>query len=270
MKIGFHIPRIEHSTEKSVEAIAERAAPFKMTCMQIFAVGPQNHKVVLTAEDETYLRDKCVVIHGAYIDNPWNSAPGTIHNIKVEFGIAQNIGAAGVIVHLSAAANAHKHKIIDQLDVEKYAGVTLFLEINAARASANTFETPEKINTFFADLKPKHIKLGLCIDTAHLYSCGVALTTADDAKRFLRELKVSGPIMFHLNDSGGVLGAGKDLHESLCDGNIWKKYKHNAASPDSGFYYILKYAKKNNHIVILERHEGVIKDDVEVLKHVFI
>ena len=268
--IGFHIPRIKHNTEKSVEAINELLEGLKFPCMQIFAIGPQNHKEVLSAEDKNYLRGKCVVIHGAYVDNPWNFAPGTIHNIKKELSIALDIGAAGVIVHLGASANKSKHKIIDDLDREKFKGATLFLEINAARANENTFETPEKINAFFADLQPKYIKLGLCIDTAHLYSCGTALTTAGDAERFLHAIKFSGEIMFHLNDSGAEFGDGKDVHESLCDGNLWKKYKRRADIRESGFYYILEYAKKHNCIVILERHEHAIKDDVAVLKRIFI
>lgn len=259
--LGFHIPRIQHSTEKSVEAIQEMVNEtcVKMQSIQIFAVGPQNHNEVLNSGDIEYLRS-CpykVVIHGAYIDNPWNSAPGTIHNIKKEFGIMQSVGGVGLIVHLSGAAGEHKHKIVSQLDLEKFRDCVLFLENNAMRSGPLSFETPDKINAFFADLRPKYIKLGLCLDTAHLYSCGVSLKMLAEAKAFLRGLKVPH-LMFHLNDSGAEFGSGKDLHEPLTHGNIWRK--------GDGYQYILKYAKKKNLIVILERHQGEISKDLNLLE----
>src|SRR5581483_6080298 len=80
----------------------------------IFVTGPQSRRETLTESDCRYIKSVTsgasgttptpVLIHGAYIDNPWSRSPGSTINIKREMEIATYIGAEGVVVHLGAGA----------------------------------------------------------------------------------------------------------------------------------------------------------------------
>ncbi len=283
MSIGYHVSRHvsldTKSTKKAPLHVALEEAytqmiqlGFKSLSAQIFVTGPQSYKELLSAEDTTNVRrvisDRNIntVIHGAYVDNPWNLSQGSIHNIKKELAIAASIGATGVVVHLGANANKTLSevltKIANDMPPEILEVVTLWLEINAAKPTVNTFETPKKLNALFdevAKCKPPALKVGLCIDTAHLWSCGIALTTYEAAQKWL-SLLPQVPIMLHLNDSKSILSSGVDRHDRLTDGNIWGLYKHHSLE-DSGLTAILNWAESNNIMTILERdHAGTFQD----------
>ena len=254
----------------------------KSPSLQIFACGPRNFDETLTPDDKKQCKEIIastgarVVIHGTYLDNPWKGKRGTVHNIKKELRIASEIGAEGVIIHLDSAAHddAAFTKAIESItDFSNYSNVipmvTLWLEINAAKSSPATFETPNKIYERFKDIingkiNTHGMKIGLCIDTAHLFSCGIALDTYDRAVKWLEDvssLLIDVPIMLHLNDSASTLGSGKDQHEVLTMGNLWAGYGSTIPMEDSGLMAILKWAEIHGYILILERdYEDAIKD----------
>lgn len=282
MPLGFHVSKAavrpdgtKYSRPMSV-ALREdmeflSSFGFNKACAQIFVSGPQSFTETLSAEEKNAVRkfiiemDAQIVIHGSYVDNPWRGSSGSIHNIKQEMRIAETIGANGVIIHLgSGTESSLKHvleKVSESLESTR---VMLWLEIHAAKSSANTYETPEKLNRLFdriANCAPS-IPIGLCIDTAHLYSCGTSLDTYAAAAAWIKALpKV--PMMLHLNDSRARLGSGVDLHAALCT-NIWASYHPTTGHlpfEDSGLCCILEWASNNNIVTILERDRpGLIRD----------
>jgi endonuclease IV len=108
--------------------------------------------------------------------------------------------------------------------------------------------------------------VGLCVDTAHLYSCGFCLDSKQAAKQWLSGLPdiEINPIMFHLNDSASELGSGRDRHAGLCQGNIWGGYENNIV--DSGLLEILTWCEDNNAPVILERDPINLNKDLKLLE----
>ena len=66
--------------------------------------------------------------------------------------------------------------------------------------------------------------LGTCIDTAHIFTAGYDLRTADDLERTLetfdREVGLDKLGAVHLNDSKAPFGSNKDRHENIGDGEI--------------------------------------------------
>ena len=210
-----------------------------------------------------------LIVHGAYVDNPWSS--GSIELIKRELDMCHKCAASGLIVHLGTKTNesisAVLHKIIKEVKQDVLDNVTLWLEINSAKQSNNTFESPAKLNKLFTIIneitRGSTLLVGLCIDTAHLWACGVSMSTYNNAQSWLNALKVS-PIMFHLNDSSSELASGKDVHAPLCQGKIWHDHKRKLA--ESGIACIINYAKKNKCVIILERHDDDIEQDMAVLK----
>ena len=153
----------------------------------------------------------------------------------------------------------------------------LWLEIHSAKSSNFTYETPEKLSRLFAriasyGLNMRNVKVGLCIDTAHLFACGTSLETFDAAKRWIEginPLRASGiPIMMHLNDSASSLNSGIDKHEILCGGMIWSAYHPTTGHlpfERSGLNYLLEWADSNRIVCILERDDDELHKDLKLI-----
>ncbi len=269
--IGLHI-RKHHTL---AESLLNQITLNKIKTAQIFLLNPFSGANTTSTDDLNNIKiiiDKYhlnLIVHGAYVDNPWSS--GSIEIIKREFELCRKCGASGLIIHLGNKTNESITVVLQKIikDIPAIEHVTLWLEINAAKQSDNTFESPKKLNKLFNiihELTRNTILLvGLCIDTAHLWACGVSMSSYNNAQLWLNELKVQ-PIMFHLNDSSEVLASGKDIHMPLCKGKIWHDYKSRIA--ESGIACIVNYAKKNNCAIILERHDDDIKADMKVLKDI--
>ena len=275
--LGIHVSKDGRDMQQALRDDLQEVRAFgvRNPCAQIFVVGPQNYRETLTETEKRAVRvliqEKAltVVIHGSYVDFPWTRKQGAIYNIKREMRIANQIGAQGVIVHLGngAADSATLGDVIARvtdLPREITQSVTLWLEINATKASPQTFETPAKLSALFesvADANSHGMQIGLCVDTAHLWSCGVSLAYYETAQEWLDGLPTNIPIMFHLNDSSCVLGSGIDKHELLAQGNIW--------NPDdienSGLLAILEYIEEHGSMAILERRSDVRLQDVDLL-----
>jgi deoxyribonuclease-4 len=67
-------------------------------------------------------------------------------------------------------------------------------------------------------------RLGICVDTAHIFESGVDLRTRDGLDGLMRELDESCGrerlVMFHLNDSKTPLGSNRDRHENIGEGDL--------------------------------------------------
>ena len=286
MSIGFHVNKSMNMSKNKSDMCAAiencnkllKGFEFKNICAQIFVSGPQSYDETLTKEEQswiaTYVRKNSIqlVIHGAYVDNPWNKNPRSIHNIKQEMKIARKLGATGVIVHLArgAADDANVEYVLAHLanledDIKN--NVILWLETHTAKSSEYTYETPEKILKLFERIAAinSSLKIGLCIDTAHLFSCGCALTNYDTAKKWLAGISsLRVPIMIHLNDSKSKLNSGRDEHEKLLAGNLWGMFTAISVE-DSGLNAILEWASSRNIVVILERDYDDLLSDFMII-----
>ncbi len=67
-------------------------------------------------------------------------------------------------------------------------------------------------------------RLGVCLDTQHLFASGVSYATPEEADSVLdaleRSVGVERVVCLHLNDSKVPLGANRDRHENLGEGAI--------------------------------------------------
>ncbi len=146
--------------------------------------------------------------------------------------------------------------------------VRLYLEMVAAKPARAAFNTADKIKELFTAIRAKTDPTlhwtGLCIDTAHLWSGGIDLSSYDKAREWLSELEAISAvippdrIMFHLNDSAYDLGDGRDKHAPLMNGKIWEDYKQ--APQKSGLKAFIDYIQKYNCPAIFERTSGLDLD----------
>jgi deoxyribonuclease-4 len=89
-------------------------------------------------------------------------------------------------------------------------------------------------------------RLGLCIDTQHLWASGYDYSTMAGTKKLIKEVNdrigIDRLACFHLNDSKTELGGNKDRHANLGEGTIGAK----------GLAPLLGHPKVRNLPLILE------------------
>ena len=101
----------------------------------------------------------------------------------------------------------------------------------------------------------KHkLQVGICIDTAHIFSSGYDISTLDGIKFYLDEFnKLIGwqhIIMFHINDNKFKCNSKKDFHKGIGQGEIF-----NTSEGIKALKYIKTFCIKHNIPMILETHK---------------
>jgi deoxyribonuclease-4 len=142
---------------------------------------------------------------------------------------ATALGAFGLVMHpgshrgigASTAAARIARRVVDALD-EAGGGCALLLE-NTAGAGGTVGRTFAELAAIIdaADGDPR---IGVCIDTQHLWASGVRYRTLAEADHVVaqldREVGLARVRCLHLNDSKVALGANRDRHENLGTGTI--------------------------------------------------
>ncbi len=107
-------------------------------------------------------------------------------------------------------------------------GVTAVIEATAGQGS-NVGYTFEHLKAII-DLVDDKSRVGVCIDTAHIFAAGYELRTRDGYDKTWRQFEDILGIDYlkgiHLNDSKKELGSRVDRHESLGEGEIgWQTFE---------------------------------------------
>lgn len=267
MPLGFHVSKNKRTMINALTEDIRKLNDFD-PCAQIFIMGPRNSATIskddIVAITEFTASNKIpIVAHSAYINNPWGGGSVAIPNINKELMLCNVMGLEGLVVHLGKTSSDYNTMARILKDLK---GKKLYFEIHAAKQPF-TFETTEKLNDLFRTINMCDTSIdniGLCIDTAHLFSSGTSLEKAHIAKKFIAELP-NVDIMLHLNDSASALGSGIDKHAGLTHGHIWGT-GDNSKIEKSGLKVILDWADENNIITILERDEEYLNRDLNLIK----
>ena len=290
MSVGIHVNR-EHasghagghtSIVEHIEAARRTAldeAGVRLSVAAIFVGGPRHRAITLTAEEGAELRRYIaatglrVFAHSAYAASPWDSDPATLRYIHDELKTCQAAGIEGLVVHLPKRPIAAVLPVLAKLCAPAAPDVRIYLETPAVRPDESYYETPAKLAALFrairAGVDPGLEQFGLCVDTAHLWTCGIDLRTRAVADRWLRDLEAASAtipascVIFHLNDSQRERGTGPDMHAALGAGKIW------AGVPiaRSGLAAVTDYAKRHGTPLILERKpKTALLGDYRVLR----
>jgi deoxyribonuclease-4 len=98
----------------------------------------------------------------------------------------------------------------------------LLLEPTAGQG-ASLCSLVEDLAPYFAALD-RHPRLGVCLDTCHVFAAGYALHEPDGAARMLEELDrtvgLARLACVHANDSKGAFGSNVDRHENIGLGHL--------------------------------------------------
>lgn len=276
MRIGPHIDRV-YSKKKNANLLdnikealvyTKECANFDITAIGIFVAGPRSYNINISDEEADNIRQLQIdiYVHNTYISHPWTNKSSALHSIHDQMKICKKMNANGFIIHLPKDSIDNIIKVLPKL-YDPECLTRIYLEIPALKPGNSIFHKTKHINELFERIRnevdPNLDYFGLCIDTAHLWSCGVDLSDYKSAETWLNELDIDPKcLMIHCNDNDKDLGHAPDIHNSLTYGKIWNNYKNNLY--ESGLFAFITFAKKYNIPIILERHpmELLINDYV--------
>jgi deoxyribonuclease-4 len=139
-----------------------------------------------------------------------------------------------VVLHVGSHRGAGLEAVLDQVteavlgaldEAADQLGATscrLLLE-NAAGAGGTVGRSFDELAAIL-DAAGGDARLGICLDTQHLFASGMDYSSVDAADEVVAELDASVGLdrlaCIHLNDSKVPLGANRDRHENLGEGQV--------------------------------------------------
>ena len=236
VRLGAHV-----AGTGGLKSIPTRAANIGAEAVQIFASSPQMWRPPACKPAEAAaFRDACaeaglgpIAIHAIYLVNPGSEDPGlrdkTARSLLATLQVADLLGARAVVTHLGSARTGDRAEAVERACelfagvLDAYDGAAHLLFETSAGAGATLGGTFEELGGMIRRVGAPP-NLGACIDTAHIFTAGHDLRTADglDAAldAFDRHVGLDRLGAVHLNDSKAPFGSNKDRHENLGDGVI--------------------------------------------------
>ena len=237
-RIGAHVPTSGGMAKRSIDYAETIAAE----AIQVFTSNPRGWAMPETNHDadalfrekaealdlETYVHAPFLINLGSPTEDTYkNSLASTAYSLKR----GQEIGALGVVVHTGSAvkeenaANAWKQikkgvmPILESLDDE---APFLLLEPTAGQGQSLVKKLDDLAN--YLQALENHPKVGICLDTCHVFAAGHDIAKKGGMKETLDLLvEIAGVEriqLIHANDSMDVCGALKDRHQNIGDGFI--------------------------------------------------
>ena len=175
-----------------------------------------------------------VVIHTIYLIN-LASAKDDFYEKSVASLVgaviaAEQLGADAIVTHVGSHQGAGFDVGLERvaaalrqaLAATPGSGVRLLLE-NTAGAGGTMGVDFAELATMIA-AADSHPRLGLCLDTAHLFEAGYDLRTPAGVDAMVAALDdacgIERLVMLHLNDSKTALGSNRDRHENIGEGEL--------------------------------------------------
>ena len=219
-----------------------------------------------------------LVIHAIYTLN-FCSAPSTSKRIKYaqdnliyDLELAEKIGACCVVVHIGSQGTLDTETAYNNMasnitavlhaTAKSAPNTKLALEVPAGQGkqiAANLADLTRLWMLCIKDLEITHKRrLGICIDTAHLFSSGQDIRTIEQLKGYLSTfdsmIGKENILCIHLNDSKVALGARRDVHQGIGEGYLFGKTPISSAL--KVIQGLVKFAKSLAIPVILETHSA--------------
>ncbi len=240
-RIGAHTPTSGGMVKRSIEYALTTGAE----AIQVFASNPRGWAMPdANIEADKAFRQKAeeldidVYVHAPFLINLGSPTVGTYENSLASTAYslkrAKEIGALGTVIHTGSAVD-EKHvqtawKQINKgmmpiLSKLKEEDPWLLLEPTAGQGQSLVKKLDDLTKYF--DALEWHPKVGVCLDTCHVFAAGHDISVKDGMTQTLDLLVSIVGIerikLIHTNDSMDVCGALKDRHQNLGEGEIGLK-----------------------------------------------
>ena len=172
-----------------------------------------------------------VLVHSLYLVNlasPNDDFYGkSVETMRRTVETACAIKADGVVLHIGshqgAGFEAGIERVVPALEqvLELCSDTTWLLMENTAGAGGTIGRSVEELEAIFEALG-RHRRLGICLDSCHLYASGTDVTDRGEVDRLLEEIDSTFGLdrvrALHVNDSKTPLGSNRDRHDNILDG----------------------------------------------------
>ena len=240
-RIGAHVP----TSGGLVKRALGYAQAIEAETIQIFASNPRGWAMPESNRDtdeefrnQAAALDITTYVHAPFLINLGSPTEGTYENslASTEYSLkrSRELGALGAVIHTGSAV---KEEFVEQawkqihdgllpvLDRLKEDDPFLLLEPTAGQGQSLVRRLEELIKYF--DALEHHPKLGICIDTCHVFAAGHDIAAQGGVDEMLGALTSVIPSerikLVHANDSMDICGALKDRHQSIGEGHIGQK-----------------------------------------------
>lgn len=239
-RIGAHVPTSGGMAKRSIEY----AQTIKAEAIQVFASSPRTWAQAKPnpAADDAFIAkakelDIETYVHAPFLINLGSPTVATYENSLASTSYSlkrgREIGALGVVIHTGSAVDQdYEKKAWQQIKkgvmpiLEKITDQDpwLLLEPTAGQGQSLVKKLDDLIKYF--DCLEWHPKLGVCMDTCHVFAAGHDIKKkggmTETVDLLVKLVKTERIKLIHVNDSMDVCGALKDRHQNLGKGEIGK------------------------------------------------
>ena len=184
-------------------------------------------------------------VHSLYLVNlgaPDDAIYGkSVDTMRSTVDAACAIDADGVVFHvgshLGAGLEAGLERVVPALQqvLERCNERTWLLMENSAGAGGTIGRSVDELAVIF-DALDRHERLGICLDSCHLYVSGIDVTDRGALDAVLDEVDVRIGLdrlrALHANDAKAPLGSNRDRHDNILDGLMGEGLGVFLAHPD--------------------------------------
>ena len=264
MQIGAHI-----SSSGGIDKAIDRAVEMGADSVQVFTQSPRawrptNHD---PASFDCFREKRAeagiggVLCHAVYLCNLGTPDPviyeRSVAALQNTTEVACAIGADGVVFHvgshLGSGLEAGLEHVVPALEqaLERCTDETWLLMENSAGAGGTIGRSVEELATIYSRLGG-HPRLGVCLDSCHLWVSGVDVTDPVALDSCLDELDSAIGLdrlrALHVNDAAAPLGSNRDRHANILEGELGEKLGAFLSNPRfEGLPAVLETAGPDNH-----------------------
>jgi deoxyribonuclease-4 len=238
MLIGAHVSN-SGGLAKAIDRGVERGAD----SIQIFNQSPRMWRPTAYTDDDfaefreamKKSRIKAVLIHAVYLLNCASEdkeiRDKSLRSLIQSLRVGDGIGAAGVVLHPGSAKTGDVPKAIKRAGtvikraLKESDRCELHLE-DTAGAGGTLGRSFDELEALF-DAADGDGRLGMCLDSCHLFASGYDIASRDGLRDTLRECDQKVGLKrlrsLHLNDSLVKLGSNRDRHAILGEGELGER-----------------------------------------------
>jgi deoxyribonuclease IV len=266
-----------------VKASLDRAEEIGADAVQLFAQSPrawrfpqhERTQLELFAERIGKGPVRAALVHALYLINLATpneeiyekSASTLVSTVEAAAGIQADGVVFHVGSHLGAGFDAGLERVVPAMEraLDRTTETTWLLMENSAGAGATIGRSVEELEVIF-DRLDGHPRLGVCLDSCHLYVSGCDVSDPDAYAAVLDSL--DGAIgldrlrALHVNDAAAPLGSNRDRHANVLEGEIGEQLGVFLAHPAvQDLPAVMETPGKDGH--------GPRAEDVQVLRDLY-